>query len=101
MRASTFANGAVANVTASRVSRERMRKLRIFQRSGYLSLDLAAGTGEFYRMRAISIRRCWPRSLVHWRSSSSVSRSTRRRRSRCGSSSRSFSTRSRGALRSP
>ena len=28
-----------------------MRKLRIFQRSGYLSLDLAAGTGEFYRLR--------------------------------------------------
>jgi len=28
-----------------------MRKLRIFQRNGYLSLDLAAGTGEMYRMR--------------------------------------------------
>lgn len=47
----TFANGAVANITASRVSRERMRKLRIFQQSGYLSLDLAAGTGEFFRLR--------------------------------------------------
>jgi predicted dehydrogenase len=47
----TFQSGAVANVTASRVSRERMRKLRIFQPSGYLSLDLAAGNGEFYRMR--------------------------------------------------
>ena len=47
----TFANGAVANITASRVSRERLRKLRIFQRNGYLSLDLAAGTGEFYRLR--------------------------------------------------
>jgi len=46
-----FANGAVANVTASRVSRERVRKLRIFQRSGYLSLDLASGAGEFFRMR--------------------------------------------------
>jgi predicted dehydrogenase len=46
-----FANGAVANVTASRVSRERVRKLRLFQRSGYLSLDLAAGRGEFFRMR--------------------------------------------------
>lgn len=48
----TFANGAVANITASRVSRERLRKLRIFQRSGYISLDLAAGTGEFFRLRA-------------------------------------------------
>ena len=47
----SFAAGAVANITASRVSRERMRKLRIFQQSGYLSLDLAAGTGEFYRLR--------------------------------------------------
>ncbi|MEP6765785.1 MAG: Gfo/Idh/MocA family oxidoreductase [Gemmatimonadaceae bacterium] len=47
----TFATGAIANVTASRVSRERVRKLRIFQRSGYLSLDLAAGQGEFFRLR--------------------------------------------------
>ncbi len=47
----TFSSGAVANITASRVSRERTRKLRIFQPSGYLSLDLAAGDGEFYRMR--------------------------------------------------
>jgi predicted dehydrogenase len=47
----TFDSGAVANITASRVSRERMRKLRIFQQSGYLSLDLAAGDGEFYRLR--------------------------------------------------
>lgn len=46
-----FDSGAVANITASRVSRERMRKLRIFQKSGYLSLDLGAGTGEFFRMR--------------------------------------------------
>lgn len=47
----TFQTGAVANITASRVSRERFRKLRIFQRSGYLSLDLAQGTGEFFRLR--------------------------------------------------
>ena len=47
----TFDSGAVANITASRVSRERLRKLRIFQRSGYLSLDLAQGGGEFYRLR--------------------------------------------------
>src|SRR3954471_20642184 len=47
----TFASGAVANITASRVSRERMRKLRVFQPSGYLSLDLGTGTGEFYRLK--------------------------------------------------
>ena len=47
-----FDHGAVANITASRVSRDRMRKLRIFQPSGYLSLDLGAGNGEFYRLKA-------------------------------------------------
>jgi predicted dehydrogenase len=46
-----FAGGAVANITASRVSQDRMRKIRIFQRSGYISIDLAKGTGEFLRMR--------------------------------------------------
>jgi len=46
-----FSSGAVANITASRVSRERMRKIRIFQPSGYLSLDLASGDGEFYRLK--------------------------------------------------
>lgn len=48
----SFDTGAVANITASRVSRERMRKLRIFQRSGYLSLDLALGSGEYFRMKS-------------------------------------------------
>ncbi len=46
-----FDSGAVANITSSRVSRERLRKIRIFQSSGYLSLDLAQGNGEFYRLR--------------------------------------------------
>lgn len=46
-----FENGVVANITASRVSFERMRKVRFFQRSGYISLDLAKGTGEFLRLK--------------------------------------------------
>ena len=46
-----FANGAVALATASRVSRDRVRKLRLFQPNGYLSLDLASGAGEFMRLR--------------------------------------------------
>jgi predicted dehydrogenase len=46
-----FRGGAAANITASRVSRERMRKIRFFQPSGYISLDLAAGTGEYLRLR--------------------------------------------------
>jgi predicted dehydrogenase len=47
-----FASGAVATITASRVSRDKTRKLRIFQRSGYVSLDLGTGVGMFFRMRA-------------------------------------------------
>jgi predicted dehydrogenase len=46
-----FNNGAVAMATASRVSRERIRRLRLFQPNGYLSLDLASGAGEFMRVR--------------------------------------------------
>jgi len=46
-----FSGGAAANITASRVSRDRMRKIRFFQPSGYISLDLAAGTGEYLRLR--------------------------------------------------
>jgi predicted dehydrogenase len=34
-----FENGCTANLTASRVSRERMRKIRLFQPKGYLSID--------------------------------------------------------------
>lgn len=47
-----FEGGAVANITSSRVSVERQRKIRFFQPSGYLSLDLGAGTGEFYRRKS-------------------------------------------------
>jgi predicted dehydrogenase len=46
-----FEGGGVANLTASRVSVERMRKIRFFQRSGYISLDLAAGRGEYLRLK--------------------------------------------------
>lgn len=46
-----FEGGGVANLTASRVSMDRLRKFRFFQPSGYLSLDLAAGKGEFLRLR--------------------------------------------------
>lgn len=46
-----FEGGAVANIKASRVSRDAVRKLRLFQHNGYFSLDLGEGTGEFYRLR--------------------------------------------------
>lgn len=45
-----FANGCVANVTASRISARPMRKVRIFQRDAYLSLDLSTGQVETYRL---------------------------------------------------
>lgn len=45
----TFASGAVANVTASRVSTERVRKLRFFQQHEYISVD-------FTRQDALRIR---------------------------------------------
>jgi predicted dehydrogenase len=47
-----FTNGSVANITASRVARERIRRLRLFQPNGYFSLDLAQGTGVFMRLKA-------------------------------------------------
>ena len=36
-----FANGAVANVTASRISAKNERKLRLFQKEAYISIDFA------------------------------------------------------------
>ncbi|MYA32744.1 MAG: Gfo/Idh/MocA family oxidoreductase [Gemmatimonadales bacterium] len=47
----SFEDGTVANITASRVALKAQRKLRLFQRSGYFSLDLAAETGHHYRRR--------------------------------------------------
>jgi predicted dehydrogenase len=46
-----FEGGAVADLTSSRVSMKKMREMRFFQRSGYIRLDLAAGSGEFLRLR--------------------------------------------------
>ena len=48
----TFACGAVANLTASRISLHQMRKLRIFQQSSYFSLDLAQKQADIYRLAA-------------------------------------------------
>ena len=45
-----FENGAVANVTASRISQKKMRKMRIFQRDGYVALDFVTGVSEVYTL---------------------------------------------------
>lgn len=47
----TFENGCVANITASRISQNTMRKLRIFQPSAYISIDFHQGNTEIYRLR--------------------------------------------------
>lgn len=44
-----FEDGCVANVTSSRISPERMRKIRVFQEDAYLSLDYQNQSGEIYR----------------------------------------------------
>lgn len=46
-----FGSGLVASVTASRIAEERVRRLRVYQEEGYLTLDLATGKGEFLRLR--------------------------------------------------
>ncbi len=45
-----FENGAVANVTASRISQKKMRKMRMFQRDAYISLDFTTGVAEVFRL---------------------------------------------------
>ncbi|MGE0450002.1 MAG: Gfo/Idh/MocA family oxidoreductase [Vicinamibacterales bacterium] len=45
-----FANGCIANLTASRISRDRVRKIRFFQPSAYVSIDYAAQKLEVYRL---------------------------------------------------
>ena len=45
-----FANGCVANVTASRISQKKMRKMRLFQRDAYISIDFLEGEAEMFRL---------------------------------------------------
>jgi predicted dehydrogenase len=52
-----FENGCVANVTSSRISPERMRKIRVFQEDAYLSLDYEKQSGEIYRRESGKITR--------------------------------------------
>ena len=45
-----FASGCIANLTASRISRDRVRKIRFFQHDAYISIDYAAQELEVYRL---------------------------------------------------
>lgn len=51
-----FENGCVANVTASRISPEKMRKIRVFQEDGYLSLDYQEQKGKMFWIESGGIR---------------------------------------------
>jgi len=52
-----FENGCVANITASRISPERLRKIRVFQSDAYLSLDYQDQSGWIYRKDGMEIAR--------------------------------------------
>jgi predicted dehydrogenase len=45
-----FANGCIANLTASRISRDPVRKIRFFQRDSYVSIDTASREVEMYKL---------------------------------------------------
>ena len=45
-----FENGCVANVTASRISQYKMRKMRIFQKNAYISVDFLQNLSEVFRL---------------------------------------------------
>jgi len=51
----TFENGCVANLTASRVSDEVMRKIRIFQEDTYISLDYKDAKASIYKKDGLKI----------------------------------------------
>ena len=45
-----FASGCIANITASRISKDRVRKIRFFQPDAYLSVDYASQEVEGWRL---------------------------------------------------
>jgi predicted dehydrogenase len=45
-----FENGCVANITASRISQDKLRKIRVFQQDAYLSLDYQNQSGYLLRL---------------------------------------------------
>jgi predicted dehydrogenase len=45
-----FENGCVANITASRISMNKMRKMRLFQKSAYISIDFLQNSSEVFKI---------------------------------------------------
>lgn len=52
-----FENGCVANLSASRVSEKKAREIRVFQDSGYLSLDFMNQKGHLIRKNGVSLEK--------------------------------------------
>jgi len=50
-----FNSGMVANITASRISQKKTRKLRIFQKNGYFSVDYKKKRAKIYRIDGTDI----------------------------------------------
>ena len=44
-----FENGAIANITSSRVAKDRVRKIKMFQQDLYVTIDFLAGISEVYK----------------------------------------------------
>ncbi len=44
-----FNNGSIANITSSRVAKDRVRKIKIFQQDLYVTIDFLAGISEVYK----------------------------------------------------
>ncbi len=55
-----FASGAVANITASRVGTEKIRKMRFFQPHDYIAVDYAARRASISNLAPASAEREWP-----------------------------------------
>ena len=70
-----FANGCVANVTASRISRSRMRKMRLFQENAYISIDFASQEAEVFHLADPNDASVTPTMLLGMIDKGSVERS--------------------------
>jgi len=53
----SFADGCVANITASRVSREKVRKIRFFQPDAYVTVDTLKPRAQVFRRKEVSEER--------------------------------------------
>ena len=83
-----FASGLIANLTASRVSAERVRKFRVFSPRTYISVDFAAREAQVYRLADGAGRPADP-VRAHGRPRRGAAAAAARgvRRSRCGTAS--------------